>query len=84
MKKENNMQKRERFIKKIVLEAERNLEVSLREFGTIALIIPYNKKDFLKIKEYMEEINKEAAKRQMPFKAFELKEFPGEIRFAYI
>ena len=43
MKKENNMQKREWFIKKIVLEAERNLEVSLREFGTIALIIPYGR-----------------------------------------
>lgn len=58
--------------------------MNLREFGTHALIIPYRKKDFLKIKEYMEEINEEAAKRKMPFKAFELKEFPGEIRFAYI
>ncbi len=84
MKQESNMQKKSRFIKRIVLEAERNLEVNLREFGTHALIIPYRKKDFLKIKEYMEEINEEAAKRKMPFKAFELKEFPGEIRFAYI
>lgn len=84
MKKEKNMQKRERFIKRIVLEAEGNLEVNLRKFGTTALIMQYKKKDFLKIKEYMEEINKEASKRTMPFKAFELKDFPGEIRFAYV
>lgn len=80
-----NMQRdRERFVKKIVLEAERNLEQNLRELGTQALIIPYRKKEFLKIKECMEEINKEAAKRPMPFKGFELKDFQGEIRFAYI
>lgn len=85
MKKENNMQRdKERFVKRIVLEAENNLEQNLREFGTEALIIPYRKREFLKIKEFMEEINKEASKRPMPFKGFELEEFPGEIRFAYI
>ncbi len=85
MKKENVMQRaKERFIKRTVLEAEKNLEQTLREFGIHVTIIPYRKKEFLRIKEYIMEINKEAATRPIPFKATILKEFPGEIRFAYI
>lgn len=85
MKRGNKMQnEKERFIRKIVNEAQRNLEQNLDEAGKHSVIIPYRKKVFLKILKYMEEINKEAEKRPMPFKAFELKEFPGEIKFKYM
>ena len=51
MKKENVMQReKERFIKRTVLEAEKNLEQTLREFGIHVTIIPYRKKELLMIK----------------------------------
>jgi len=85
MKKEKNMQReKERFIKRIILEAELNLEKTLREFGIHVIIIPYGKNEFLKIQEYIDEINEMASKRRIPFTASIVKEFPGEIRFAYI
>ncbi len=85
MKRGNKLQKeKERFIKKIVNEAQRNLEQNLDETDRTSLIIPYRKKEFFKILNYMEEINKEAEKRARPFKAYAIKEFPGEVRFSYI
>lgn len=85
MKSGNKMQKeKERFIRKIVNEAQRNLEQNLDETDKTSLIIPYRKKEFLKILNYMEEINEEAEKRARPFKAYVIKEFPKEIQFKYI
>ena len=66
MKKENVMQReKERFIKRTVLEAEMNLEQTL-QIGIHVTIIPYRKKEFLRIKEYIMEINEEAATRPNP------------------